>query len=92
MEIKSGNPLIFSVMHWVYIHSPFSDIPTTVKLVAWNDGLMVGKNSPSPFTVISIAWKAIAIAYTQALLYTSKIFIMIYINFIARSLTQSYIE
>jgi hypothetical protein len=57
----------------VYIHSPFGDIPTAVKLIAWDDGLMIGQNAPSTsITIVSKAWKAIAIAYCQALLYMGR--------------------
>ena len=64
---------MFSVAHWVYIHLPFSDIPTAVKLVAWNDGLMIGENAPSTFiAIVSKAWNVVTISHCQALIYTKK--------------------
>ena len=64
---------MFSVAHRVYIHPPFSDIPTAVKLVAWNDGLMIGENAPSTsIAIVSKAWNVVTIAHCQALIYTKK--------------------
>ena len=64
---------MFSVAYRVYIHPPFSDIPTAVKLVAWNDGLIIGENTPSTsIAIVSKAWNVVTIAHCQALIYTKK--------------------